>query len=101
MNQISIFDFIDDCLTDDERIFRDVIERGSNISGSLKRIAENVHEPNFTEFIKNEFGIGGRSYSGHHELWDSKGLRCGVDLKRMRLYSWKTVAEAFAKKYGG
>ena len=103
MNQISIFDFIDEteCLTKEEKIFRSIIDRGSNIRDSIKRIKRNIQLPmdEFIKFLIKEFGIGGTVYTGYYTLWDSKGLKCGTEWSKMKLYSWETVAKAFKGKY--
>lgn len=105
MNQISIFDFIDEaeCLTEEEKIFRSIIERGSNIRDSIKRIKQNIWKPmdEFIPFLIKEFGIGGTIHTGYYALWDSKGLKCGTEWSKMKLYSWANVAKAFKDKYHG
>ena len=103
MEQISIFDFLDESeyLTEEEKIFNAVIDHGSNIEGSLKRIKRNINLPmrEFIVFLIKEFGMGGVGYTGFHADWDSKGLQCGVEYSKMKMYSWETVAKAFKDKY--
>ena len=105
MEQISIFDFIDKSqyLSDSERVFETILERGSNIEGSIYRIKEYVNHPlnEFVVFLKHEFGIGGSFYTGYATWWDANGIKAGTDFNNMRLFSWDTVAKAFKNKYGG
>ena len=91
MNQISIFDFIDEkeYLSPDEKIFADVLERGSNIEDSIERIKANIHLPmdDFILFLKKEFGICGTCWTGYHTWWDQKGLQVGAEWGKMKLYT--------------
>ena len=105
MDQISIFDFIDESryLSDSERVFEDVLKRGSNIEGSLSRIKRCINLPlnEFAAFLRHEFNVGGTSYKGYVALWDGKGLKAGTDFDNMKSYTWIDVAKAFKRKYGG
>lgn len=105
MTQISIFDFLDETeyLSDEERIFRSIIDHGSVTQDSIKRIKNNIKLPptEFTRFLIKEFGIGGFGWKGCHAFWDAKGLKCGAEWSKMKLYSWDAVAKAFKDKYEG
>ena len=82
------------------RLLHEELKRGSEVQYSKLRISAfylNRH-PNtkeFAAFLREEYGIGGRSGSGSSDVWhDGKGMRITSADKRSRYqFSWAQVAK--------
>lgn len=78
-------------------LFTSVIQHGSNICDSRKRIVQavmNCSKKDLVVFLKKEYGIVGWSGPGLPSVWfDSRGLFVDPHTDEKQKYTWEQVAD--------
>ena len=98
-DQISMFETVDaeDLLPVEKQKFRRALRRGSNFAQGKERIKENaikLLKPDFINFLKKEYGIGGFSFEDGFVDFDGKGFVISEDhFTKETKYSWTQVAD--------
>ena len=95
--QISMFETLEDPLSEEEKLFRKALLYGSVMAGGNKRIVDASILPNneFVEFLKKEFSWSGHSMDDGFCNFDSKGLQIWRSEAKDLFFPYSRIAEVY------
>lgn len=98
MIQLSMFDVIEDPITEEEKILRKALLYGSVTAGGNRRIieAEKVcSDAEFVDFLKKEFYYSGHSMDEGFCNYSPKGLDIWRRDEKDLYYPWSKIAKVY------
>ena len=101
--QLSMFDLLPDMMDEETRMIREIMKRGSGYENGCLRIyaaERTLDSDRFTEFLADEFGVGGHSVRSDTITgfvdYNGRGVTVSEwKTDRKWKYSWKKIARIY------